>query len=95
MFHSSSNIFPVVYLEFYETMGGKVGPDEDNYDVIPARSTTDLMGSAPALFNEVKEVDYPKGYDKEIKITYISDDPVPIVLYGLPLVICGLYVVLL
>ena len=66
-----------LYVKFYNTLGGNLGPTEDDYTVIPSRNSGDLMNNPPALITGDKRVDFPKGYDRDIKITYVSDQPVP------------------
>jgi hypothetical protein len=68
---------PRAYVKFYNTLGGKVGPDEDNLDIVLPRNTSVPMGSPPDLFTGSEVVSFPKGYARDIKVMYINDQPLP------------------
>lgn len=76
-----------VNVRFFETLGAKVGPDEDTTDIIPFRSTSDPMDSSPPRFTGDKELPFPSGYNKEGEIVIRQDQPLPMtVLSIMPLV---------
>ncbi len=64
-------------VRFYQTLGGKVGPDEDTLETIGFRTATDTYGNPPALFTGDKEIVFPGGWDTEAKITIVQDQPLP------------------
>ncbi len=76
-----------VNIRLFDTLGAKVGPTEDKTDIIPFRSTSDLMDSSPPRFSGDKELPFPSGYDKEGEIVIRQDQPLPLtVLSIMPLV---------
>lgn len=64
-------------IRFYQTLGCKVGPDEDNLGIIPFREGTDPMDSPPPLFTGDKEVPFLGDYEKAGNILIIQDQPLP------------------
>lgn len=66
-----------VGIRFYKTLGAKVGSSDDDLDIIPFRSSTDALGSPPALFTGDKTIEFPKGADNYITIYVVSDQPTP------------------
>lgn len=62
--------------KFYRTLGGRVGR-EGQMDTIPFRTTSDVMGSSPALFSGFKNVDFPAGWDQEAVVRIEHDLPLP------------------
>ena len=75
---AKTKAIPVVDIRFYNTINAKVGPTTDNIDIIPFRSAGDPMGVAPPLFTGIKQLRFPKGWDKEVSVCIISDSPTPI-----------------
>ena len=45
-----------------ETVGAKVGPDEDNLDIIPFRDSSAAMTAPVPLFTGDKETEFPSDY---------------------------------
>jgi hypothetical protein len=66
-----------VNIRFFRTLGAKVGSSEDDLDIIPFRSSADLMGSPPALFTGDKTIEFPRGADNYITVYIVSDQPTP------------------
>ncbi|MHA1462014.1 MAG: hypothetical protein ACTSQ0_02990 [Candidatus Heimdallarchaeota archaeon] len=66
-----------VTFRLLDTIGLKLGYDEDNLDVIPFRDSADLMGSAPELFTGDKHRKFNKGWDKFLHIVVVNDQPLP------------------
>ena len=66
-----------VSLRFFETLGGKFGYDATNLETIYFRSSSDLMGQAPAMFTGVKTITYPNGYNNNYKVYIQQDQPLP------------------
>ena len=62
----------------YKTLGVKHGPDASRLDIIPFRSSADEQDQAPALFTGDKEVEFPRGWDKDGYITLVQDQPLPL-----------------
>jgi len=62
---------------FHETLGGKVGTEDGDEDVLVYRSPSDPMGSPPALHSGHKEIDWPGGYDEDAYIRIVQDQPLP------------------
>lgn len=73
------------YLNFYNTLGGKFGPDADNLDTITFRDAADSMDDSPDLFSGVKEVSFPGGYEREGNIIIQQDQPLPLIIRGIAL----------
>ena len=62
----------------YKTLGVKHGPSSSRLDIIPFRSSADSQDAAPALFTGDKEVEFPRGWDKDAYITMVQDQPLPL-----------------
>ena len=66
-----------VVIRFYQTLGAKIGPNRDNLDTIPFRSTNDAMDSAPPRFSGDKTNDWDAGYETEGRIIIRQEQPLP------------------
>lgn len=67
-----------VVIRFHETIGVKYGTDEDKkLDEIQYRKPADLMDIAVPLFTGDKLVSWPEGYEGEMLITIVQDQPAP------------------
>lgn len=67
-----------VTIRFNETIGVKFGTDEDKkLDEITYRKPTDLMDIAVPLFTGDKLVSWPEGYEGQLLITIVQDQPAP------------------
>ncbi len=66
-----------VGIQFLNTMGCKVGSAEGNTDILTFGPGSQPMGVAPTLFTGIKKKTYPKGWDRELSITVVSDQPTP------------------
>jgi hypothetical protein len=65
-------------IRFYQSLGCKVGPDEDNLEIVQFREGTDPMDSPPPLFTGDKEdVPFKGGYEKGGDILIVQDQPLP------------------
>ena len=71
-----------VSILLYKTLGLDVGGDEDNVDVLPFRSSADLMGSAPELFTGDKQIEVPIGFNNNVSIAIVSSQPTPCSIIG-------------
>ena len=63
-------------IRFYETLGGKYG-DGSNWDEILFRSGSDLMDNPPPVFSGDKELLWPSGYGKQMKVAIKQEQPLP------------------
>ena len=63
------------------TLGGKFGPSEDKLESIDFRSGSDPMDQAPpTLADGDKRQTWNSGYEKEARIWYVNDQPLPFTL---------------
>lgn len=67
-----------VKVKFIDTLGCKVGRDEDNLDDIVFREPDDVMGESPPLFTGYKEVAFEDDYVDDLQIVLRNDQPLPI-----------------
>ena len=51
-----------VTVRFFETVGAKVGPNEDNLDDIPFRDSSHPLDEPVPLFTGDKETEFPSDY---------------------------------
>lgn len=65
-------------VRLHETLGCKVGPDEDHLETVPFRTTDDPMGFAPVLFTGDKEISYPGDYQNQASVVIIQEQPLPL-----------------
>jgi hypothetical protein len=63
---------------FYETVGGKAGPDIDNLKIIPFGT-----GDQPSLFTCDIDVEFNAGWDNEATVVIVQDQPLPMTVIGL------------
>jgi hypothetical protein len=66
-----------VFLRFVNSLGGSMGPDEDNLDPIIFRSASDPMGEPPPLFTGDKEVKIEASYGKDAYTFFRQSQPLP------------------
>lgn len=55
-------------INFYETIGGTIGPDSTHQEDIP---------TGTSLFTSHKEISIPGGYSRDTDITFIHNEPTP------------------
>lgn len=72
-----------VAVRFYNTLGGKVGSDENTLDTLGFRTARDLYGNPPALFTGDKELTFPGGWDSEATVMVVQDQPLPMTILSL------------
>jgi len=65
------------YILFNETVGAQVGYDDTHMDTLPFRSAGDPMDQPVPLFTGYKEVLFPYGYDEEVQVQVVNDQPLP------------------
>lgn len=70
-----------VTFRFMMTLGGKFGPSEDKLDIIDFRSGSDRMDNAPPILADGdKRQTWNSGYEKEARVWYVNDQPLPFTL---------------
>lgn len=70
-----------VTFRFMMTLGGKFGPSEDKLETIDFRSGSDPMDQAPpTLADGDKRQAWNSGYEKEARVWYVNDQPLPFTL---------------
>lgn len=65
-------------IRFYKTLGAKIGSSAGNLDIVPFRTPSDPMGSAPPLFTGDKAVPFPGGWDRHGYIRITQEQPLPL-----------------
>lgn len=75
-----------VVVRLYESLGLKAG-DAIRQDVIPFRSTSDLMDTYVDLYTGDVDVPFPGTWDKLGQVTLIQDQPLPLVVICLILLL--------
>ncbi len=71
-------------IRFYETLGCKAGPDEDNLETLIFRKGSDPMDSPPPLFTGEKETPgWKGGYEDEGNVLIVQDQPLPLTVLAL------------
>lgn len=60
-----------------DTLGGKGGTTEASLERMQFRVASDPMGSPPAVFTGDIDLLIPSGYEKDARIVYINDQPLP------------------
>jgi hypothetical protein len=68
-----------VTVRLQKTVGLKVGRDANNLDVVPFRSSADLMDVAIPMFSGDKEIELNSNYDTDGQLTIRQDQPLPMV----------------
>lgn len=66
-----------VAARFYDTLGGRIGPDENHLEPVYFRSPSTPMGRAAGAFTGDKIVNFPKGWDRDGVLTIVQDQPLP------------------
>lgn len=65
-------------LRLLDTLGGKTGASEAELDIIPFRTSSDLMNQPPPAFTGDKtDIAWPAGYDTDGYVWYVNDQPLP------------------
>jgi hypothetical protein len=71
------------FVRLYNSIGMQIGPDEDNLDEVPFRTSADLMDSSVTMFNGDKEVVFPGDWETEGRVTIVQEQPLPITVIGI------------
>lgn len=72
-----------ITLRLYETLGVEVGPDLNNMERIPFRSSADLMDSSVAVFTGDKEIEFRGNYETDGFIFVRQNQPLPLTILSL------------
>lgn len=65
-------------IRFWQTLGGKTGPNEANLDLIQFRQSGDPMDAPPPTFSGDKSnIAFNSGYELDNYIWYVNDQPLP------------------
>jgi hypothetical protein len=70
-------------VRFYETLGGKIGHDGTDLDIIYFRAPTDVMGASSPLYSGFKKGAFPKGFEDEYTIFVRQYQPLPMTILGI------------
>lgn len=71
-----------IIVRMVNSLGGKIGPNEDNLDEILFRSASDAMDLPPPLFSGDKEQGWPDGFSTDRTVVYVQDQPLPSTIQG-------------
>lgn len=70
-----------VTFRFMMTLGGRFGPSEDKLDYIDFRAGGDKMDKAPPILSDGdRRQTWPSGYEREARVWYVNDQPLPFTL---------------
>ena len=78
----TKRIFDIT-LRIYESIGIEVGPDLDNMERIPFRSSATLMDQAIPVFTGDKEVEFRGNYETDGYVYVRQDQPLPLTILSL------------
>lgn len=78
----TKRIFDVT-LRFYETVGAKVGPDLNNLEEIPFRSSAASMDAAVPLFTGDKKIEFRGNFETDGYLFVVQDQALPMTLLSL------------
>ena len=65
-----------VAVNLYRSLGGQIGY-ETQMDTMYFRSTSDNMDEPPPLFSGYKYIHFPKGYDDNLEVRVLQEQPLP------------------
>jgi len=72
-----------VTVRFYETVGAKVGPNEDTLDIIPFRDSSAAMTAPVPLFTGDKSTEFPSDYGTDGFVVVKQDQPLPMTILAI------------
>jgi hypothetical protein len=67
-----------VTMRLYRSVGAKIGSAETELDIVPFRSSAQVMGTATQLFTGDKEVEFRGDFETEASIVVQQDQPLPL-----------------
>lgn len=65
-----------------ESLGGRVGPNEDSLQELLFRSASDEMDLPPLLFTGDIEIGWPDGFSTDRTVVFVQDQPLPSIIVG-------------
>lgn len=68
-------------IRFYKSLGCKLGPDNDNLDIIPFGP--DIMDEPPPLFTGKKKAPFPMSDELDAQIMVIQEQPLPMTILAI------------
>jgi hypothetical protein len=75
---------PKIILRVEGTLGGKIGPDDENLDVINYRVPQDPMGIAVPVQTRDLELDFPTAEDDTVRtVVFVQDQGLPATVVGI------------
>lgn len=72
-----TKIIDKVILRLLSSLGGSIGPDEDQQEGLIYRQVRDYLDTAVPLFTGDKELDFPGPADSKGQFLIVHEDPVP------------------
>jgi len=72
-----------VLLRVYKSLGGQIGPSEDNLERILTRSGSNPMDSSPPLETGDRILNFNGPHERQAKVTLIHDEPLPFTLVAI------------
>ncbi|HKY95403.1 MAG TPA: hypothetical protein VJL84_08860, partial [Kiloniellales bacterium] len=66
----------------FDSLGGRLGPAMDRLEALLYRTPGTAMDAAPPLFTGAKTVEWPGGWQREKRILFVQDQPLPLNLAG-------------
>jgi hypothetical protein len=72
-----------VTVRFFETVGAKVGPNEDTLDIIPFRDSSAAMTAPVPLFTGDKSTEFPSDYGTDGFVVVKQDQPLPMTILAI------------
>lgn len=73
-----------VVMRLYRSLGGKLGGDPDNLEILEFRRPSNAMGRAVPLFSgDTVPVPWREGYETISRIWVVNDQPLPMTVLGL------------
>ncbi len=72
-----------VSIRFYDTIGGEVGYDDNETDIVAFRNASDVMDSSPSLYSGFKILKFPAGFNRTYKVYLKQDQPLPMTILNI------------
>ena len=72
-----------VTLRVLNSVGAKVGPDENNLELIPFRDSSMSMDNAVPMFTGDKDIEFPAGYDSDGFVVVKQDQALPLTILAI------------
>lgn len=72
-----------ITVRLWQALGLKMGPNANSLDPLIFRTASDPMGAPPPLFSGDKDISNPSTYEKDGRIYFRVDDPLPCTILAL------------